>query len=430
MIFSVPPDPHAAPPATRVLLLFTTTGYNGQDFVEAARKLGVACALGTDRCHVLEDPWQDGAIPLRFEDPEGAAREIVAFARGNPIRAILSVGDRPTVIAALASQTLGLRHNPPEATAAARNKFRGRERFRAAGLRVPRFTRFPLDHDPRRAAAAAPFPCVLKPLCLSASRGVIRADDPAQFAAAFERIRALLLTPEIRMLKDEAADWILTEEFIQGAEVALEGLLDAGRLRPLALFDKPDPLDGPFFEETLYVTPSRLPDGPQTEIVREAERAAAALGLVHGPIHAELRLNAAGPWVLEVAARTIGGLCSRALRFGLGMSLEELVIRHALDMEIVPVREERAAGVMMLPIPRGGILKAVEGVDGARQVPGVEDVAITAKLDQDLVPLPEGSSYLGFIFARASSPHEVEAALRRAHRHLRFEIASILPVAR
>ena len=414
----------------RVLLLFTTTGYNGRDFAEAARKLGVAAVLGTDRCHLLEDPWHDGAIPVRFEDPEWAVAEILAFAREHPVHAIIPVGDRPTMVAALASKALGLRHNPPEAAAAARNKFLAREAFRAAGLRVPRFTRFPLDHDPRAAAGAAPFPCVLKPLCLSASRGVIRADDPAQFAAAFQRIRALLLTREIRLLQDGAADWIQVEEFIEGAEVALEGLLDGGRLRPLALFDKPDPLDGPFFEETLYVTPSRLPDRVQAEIVREVERAAAALGLVHGPIHAELRLNAAGPWVLEVAARTIGGLCSRALRFGLGMSLEELVIRHALEMEIVPVREERAAGVMMLPIPRGGILKAVEGVEEARQVPGIDDVAITAKLDQDLVPLPEGSSYLGFLFARSASPREVEAALRKAHRHLRFEIASILPVAR
>lgn len=413
----------------RVLLLFTTTGYNGQDFVAAARKLGVACMVGTDRCHVLEDPWGDGAIPLHFEDPQGAAREVVAFARAHPIHAIVSVGDRPTVTAAVASQALGLAHNPPEAVAEARNKFRARQRFRAAGLRVPRFTRFPIDHDPGEAASAFPFPCVLKPLCLSASRGVIRADGPGQFAAAFQRIRALLLTPEIRTLHDEAADWIQVEDFIPGTEVALEALLDRGRLRPLALFDKPDPLDGPLFEETLYVTPSRLPDRVQAEIVREAERAAAALGLAHGPIHAELRLNAGGPWVLEVAARSIGGLCSRALRFGLGMSLEELVIRHALGMEIAPVREERAAGVLMLPIPRGGVLKAVEGVEEARQVPGIEDVAITAKVDQDLVPLPEGSSYLGFVFARAASPHEVEAALRVAHGHLRFEIASSLPVA-
>jgi biotin carboxylase len=424
------PDNGSSSQPRRLLLLFTTTGYNGRDFVEAARKLGVAAVLGTDRCHLLEDPWHDGAIPVRFEEPEWAVAEILAFAREHPLHALIPVGDRPAVVAALASQALGLRHNPPQAAAATRNKFLAREAFRAAGLRVPRFTRFPLDGDPGAAAAAAPFPCVLKPLCLSASRGVIRADDPAQFVAAFRRIRGLLLTPEIRLLQDEAADWILVEEFIEGAEVALEGLLDGGRLRPLALFDKPDPLDGPFFEETLYVTPSRLPDRVQAGIVREAERAAAALGLVHGPIHAELRLNAAGPWVLEVAARTIGGLCSRALRFGLGMSLEELIIRHALGMEIAPDREKAAAGVMMIPIPRRGVLKGVEGEAEARGVPGIEDVAITAKPEQDLVPLPEGSSYLGFIFARAASPQEVEAALRKAHRHLRFDIVPSLPVTR
>ncbi|HYB74214.1 MAG TPA: ATP-grasp domain-containing protein [Candidatus Sulfotelmatobacter sp.] len=424
------PDNGSSSQARRVLLLFTTTGYNGRDFVEAAHKVGVAAVLGTDRCHLLEDPWRDGAIPVRFEEPGWAVGEIMAFAREHPIHAIIPVGDRPTVVAALASRALGLRHNPPEATAATRNKFLAREAFRAAGLRVPRFARFALDHDPAAAAAAAPFPCVLKPLCLSASRGVIRADDPVQFVAAFRRIRTLLLTPEIRLLQDEAADWILVEEFIEGAEVALEGLLEGGRLRPLALFDKPDSLDGPFFEETLYVTPSRLPDRVQNGIVREAERAAAALGLAHGPIHAELRLNAGGPWVLEVAARTIGGLCSRALRFGLGMSLEELIIRDALGMEVAPDREAAAAGVMMIPIPRGGVLKGVQGEAKARRVPGIEDVAITAKPDQDLVPLPEGSSYLGFIFARAASPQKVEGALRKAHRHLRFDIVPSLPVAR
>lgn len=421
-------SPQGCDTERRILLLFTTTGYEGRDFAAAARRLGVSCVLGTDRCHVLEDPWGDGAIPLRFEDPEGAAREIVEYARAHPIHAIVPVGDRPTVTAALASAALGLRHNPAEAAAAARSKFRARALFAAAGLGVPRFARFALDQDARQAAAAIPFPCVLKPLCLSASRGVIRADNPDQFVAAFRRIRDLLLTPEIRMLKDEAADWILAEEFIPGQEFALEGLLDGGRLRPLALFDKPDPLDGPFFEETLYVTPSRQPPGVQDDIIREAERAASALGLVHGPIHGELRLNAAGPWVLEVAARAIGGLCSRALRFGVGMSLEELIIRHALGMEIAPVREAPAAGVMMIPIPRGGVLKSVEGMNEARQVPGIDDVVITAKLDQELVPLPEGSSYLGFIFARATSPEEAEAALRQAHRRLRFGLVSRLPV--
>jgi biotin carboxylase len=414
----------------RVLLLFTTTGYNGRDFADAARALGLDCVLGTDRCQVLEDPWRDGALPLRFQDPEAAARAIIRSAQARPIHAIVSVGDQPTVTAALAAKALGLPHNPPEATRACRNKFRARQLWRAAGLRVPRFARFPVDADPGGLAEGVGFPCVLKPLCLSASRGVIRADDGEQFAAAFRRIRALLLLPEIRMLQDEAADWILAEAFVPGREVALEALLDGGRLRPLALFDKPDPLDGPFFEETIYVTPSRLPQGVQAEILRETERAAAALGLRHGPIHAELRVNAAGPWVLEVAARSIGGLCSRALRFGVGMSLEEVILRHALGLESPPPRERPAAGVMMIPIPRGGVLRGVEGLDEARGIPGIEEVTITAKLDQELVPLPEGSSYPGFIFARAASPERVEAALREAHRRLTFDIAARLPVAR
>jgi biotin carboxylase len=417
----------SAAPTKRLLLLFSTTGYEADDFVAAARKLGVAYVFGTDRCHVMEDPWQDGAIPLRFEDPEGGARAILEYARTTPIHAIVAVGDRPTLTGALACQALGLPHNPPEAAEAARNKFTGRQRFQAAGLPVPPFARFAIDQDPREALCHARFPCVLKPLALSASRGVIRADDPDEFVAAFRRIAALLRTPEIRVLREEAHDWILVEGFIEGREVALEGILDRGRLRPLALFDKPDPLDGPFFEETIYVTPSRLDQEVQAKIVQATERAAQALGLTHGPIHAELRVGSAGPWILEVAARSIGGLCSRVLRFGTGMSLEELVIRHAFGMDIGPFeREGCAAGVMMIPIPQAGIYRRVEGVEEALRTPGIEEITVSAKEGQKILPLPEGSSYLGFIFARGSSPQQVEDALRRAHKQLRFEIAPSL----
>ncbi len=244
-----------------VMLLFATTGYDGGDFVEAAHRLGVRCVLGTDRCHVLEDPWGDGAIPLRFEDPAGAAEKIAAYARTSPLDAVVPVGDRPTLAAAVAAAALGLPHNPPEAAAACRNKFLARQRFREAGLRVPWFTRFPLDAEPRALLAEVRFPCVLKPLCLTASQGVIRADSPEEFVAAFHRLRAILESPVVRRLKNPAADWILVEGFIPGREVAVEALLDRGVLRPLALFDKPDPLDGPYFEETIYVTPSRLPPG-------------------------------------------------------------------------------------------------------------------------------------------------------------------------
>lgn len=419
-----------ARPDRRLLLLFSTTGYEAGDFAAAAEKLGVACVFGSDRCHVMEDPWQDGALPLHFEDPEGSARTIVEFARTTPVHAIVAVGDRPTVTAALASRGLGLPHNPPEAAEVARNKFLARQRLQAAGLPVPPFTRFRIDQDPRAAARQVPFPSVLKPLALSASRGVVRADDPDEFVAAFRRIAGLLRTPEIRVLREEAHDWILVEGFIEGREVALEGLLDRGGLRPLALFDKPDPLDGPYFEETIYVTPSRLGRGVQKQIREATERAARALGLTHGPIHAELRVSRTGPRILEVAARAIGGLCSRVLRFGTGISLEELIIRHSLGMDIGPFqREDSAAGVMMIPIPHAGIYRGVKGLEEARRVPGVGEVTVSAKEGQKIVPLPEGSSYLGFIFARGPSPQQVEDALRQAHKDLLFDIVPTLEVA-
>jgi biotin carboxylase len=266
------------------------------------------------------------------------------------------------------------------------------------------------------------FPCVVKPLMLSASRGVIRADDEAQFVGAVRRLDRILQTSEVSVT-GEAARQILIERFVPGREVALEGLLVKGELHVLALFDKPDPLDGPFFEETIYVTPSRLPATVQAEIASCTSRAAQALGLQDGPVHAELRVNRHGPWVIEVAARSIGGLCSRTLRFGTGLSLEELILRHALGMEVPTLeRERRAAGVMMLPVPRAGVLKEVRGQAEALAVPGIDEVAITAHPGQDLVPLPEGASYPGFIFARAESPERVEAALREAHRRLEFVV--------
>jgi hypothetical protein len=252
---------------------------------------------------------------------------------------------------------------------------------------------------------------------------VIRADGEAQFVSAWRRIGMILADPEVVRRGGPAAREILVEEFVPGGEVALEGLLDRGSLRVLALFDKPDPLNGPYFEETIYVTPSRLPPAAQERIASVVSSAAGALGLVDGPIHAELRVRDGQAWVLEVAARSIGGLCSRTLRFGTGLSLEELILRHALGQTVEGVaRESRASGVMMIPIPRAGVLARVDGLEDARAVPSVTEVTISAHPGQSLVPLPEGSRYLGFLFARAESPAEVEAALRRAHEALRFRI--------
>jgi biotin carboxylase len=290
------------------MLLYTTTGYEAREFVHTARHLGVETVLGSDRCKVLDDPWEDDAVPLRFERPQEAVRRIVDLVGRQPVDAILPVGDTPLLSAAQASRRLGLLHNSPDAVLASRNKYLMRQRLQAAGAQVPSFRCFPMQTDPRLVQHEVPYPCVVKPLALSASQGIMRANTPSDFVAAFLRLRALLEGPEIRRKQDEANEGILVESFIPGVEVALEGLLTAGRLQPLALFDKPDPLNGPFFEETLYVTPSRLNSDLQTEVAGCAERAAHALGLCHGPLHAEFRVNGHGPWLLELAARPIGGL--------------------------------------------------------------------------------------------------------------------------
>src|SRR5215469_3124464 len=405
----------------RLLLVSPTTGYQARAFVDSAQRLGVELVLATDRCHVLDDPWGDRAIPLRFENPVEAARTLAEQAR---VDGIVALGDRQAHIAALAAEQMGVRYNSPASTQAARDKFLAHSCFRAAGLPVADFFRAEVERGAASAADRASFPCVLKPLGLSASRGVIRANDRTEFIAAFDRIARLLDDPEIARLGDEQRRFIQIENFIEGREFALEGILSAGSLRVLALFDKPDPLDGPYFEETVYVTPSRETAGTQREIIHATQQAIQALGLTEGPVHAEMRVNARGVWMLEVAARPIGGLCARVLP-----GLEELILRHAAGEDISSIRlPGDSAGAMMIPIPREGVYVDIEGVDEARSVAHVEDVVITAKPGQKLVPLPEGNSYLGFIFTRADTPGAAEHALRLAHERLRFEITSALPV--
>jgi biotin carboxylase len=379
--------------------------------------------VGSDRKQALEDLRPDTSLTLELSEPETAAAQIARFAAEHPLRAIIPTDDESAVVAAAASARLGLPHNPPEAASAARRKDELRRLLHAAGVRTPRYGLVPTDADPRAAAARQAYPCVLKPTFLAGSRGVIRANNPDEFDLAFRRIAALLSRPDVREKGREAAGQILTEEFVPGVEVAVEGLLLGGRLKILAIFDKPDPLEGPFFEETIYVTPSRLPKGSQRTIGRATTAAARALGLREGPIHAELRVNDDRCWIIELAARSIGGLCSRALHFGTGLSLEELILMHALGRDVEKLERERSpAGVMMIPIPRAGILREIRGLHEARQVPGIDDVTISATLGTPLVPLPEGSSYLGFIFAHAPTPARVENALREAHRRLTLVI--------
>jgi hypothetical protein len=419
----------------RVLILATTTGYQTRAFGEAAERLGVELVFATDRCHVIDDPWQDDAIPIRFYDQEASVAAILHAARARPLDGLLVVGDRPTVLAARVAGALGLPWHPPEAAAIARNKLRTRERMREAGLPVPWWLATSVQ-SPIPNPQSLLYPCVVKPLALSGSRGVMRANDPQEFLGAFERLRALMQSPGVRAERDEAHDTALVEGFIAGREYALEGLMQHGDLHVLAIFDKPDPLDGPFFEETIYVTPSAAEDPEQHAIVDAITRAARAIGLHHGPIHAECRVNNDGVFVLEVAARPIGGLCARSLRFAEKgvvpptlFPFEALLLRHALGQDVgASCRENDASGVMMIPIPRRGIYRGVEGVDAARAVPRVDDVQITAKADQLLLPLPEGASYLGFIFARAAAADAVERALRAAHARLRFAVDPEVPL--
>jgi biotin carboxylase len=423
---AVPTGREAGQRPRRVLLLATPASYGTRAFAGAAAGLGIEVVYGIDLPDELAARWR-ATVPLDFRNVASATARIVDYARLHPLDAILAIDDSGSVLAAEASVALGLRHNAPGAALAARNKLRMRERLTAAGVPCPSFDVVSADADPTELAQHVTYPCVVKPLLLSGSRGVIRADNPPEFNVAFRRLVRLLPPPDATADPDSRR--VLVEQFVPGAEVALEGLLVDGALQVLALFDKPDPLDGPFFEETIYVTPSRLPPDVQNAIADCAQRAADALGLYHGPVHAELRINAAGPWIIEAAGRSIGGLCSSVLQFGVDTCLEELVLRNAVGLELGSLeRVSRAAGVMMIPIPQAGILRGVSGVAEAEAVPGVEGVEITAKLNYPLVPLPEGESYLGFIFARADEPAAAEAALREAHGYLEFHIEEQIPL--
>jgi len=408
----------------RVMLLIPSASYRAPDFMEAAGRLGVDVVVGTDRRNPLQDESAGHLVELDFDEPDMGATQIEAYATLHPLDTIVAVDDGGQLLAARAARRLELPYNSVGSVEATRNKALLRQRIAAAGLPSPDAVVVPLEADPREAARAVTYPVVLKPLALAASQGVIRADDEAAFVAAFERIRAILVTPEAReQCGAPLADRVLVEGYIPGIEVSVEGLLDGGRLRTLAVFDKPDPLVGPYFEETIYVTPSRLSDDDQRSLLTTTEAACRALGLDTGPVHAELRLHEGQWYPIDIAARSIGGLCARTLSFGTGMSLEEILLRHAAGLDVPSYeRESTAAGVMMIPIPRAGTLRAVHGVAEAEAVPLIDSVTLSIHPGGRVLPLPEGTEYLGFIFARGGSPADVEQALRDAHARLDFEI--------
>jgi len=421
-------------PQKRLLLFATKLGYQTRSFNAAAEKLGVELAFITDRCRGLDDPWNDHALAARFDSPETAARGVLEAQRDLRVDGILALGDLPGPTAAYVARGLGMLHNHPASVEACRNKLRAREVFRDAGIPVPWFLGVSLKPAPEPALLGITYPCVLKPLSLSASQGVVRANNREEFVAGAARLKKLLDSPEMRATREPHLDEMLVEGYLPGTEVAVEALLTEGTLRMLAIFDKPDPLVGPYFEETIYVTPSRLPGTAQHAIAKSLQSAVRALGLTHGPVHAEFRLHEQGVWPIEVAPRPIGGLCARALRFHIAdgeeeIGLEELLLRHALRLPGGDaIREAAASGVMMIPVPHSGILENVEGEESARQVPGITSLEITARLHDYIAAWPEGSSYLGFLFARADTPAEAESALRSAHAQLKFTLTPRLPV--
>src|SRR6202030_571641 len=369
----------------RILLFTAKLGYQTRAFDAAAKKLGVELVFVTDRCHQLDDPWHDRAVPVRFEAPEEAAYSVMQEQSGKRVDGVLALGDRPTLAAAYVARGLGIEHNHPASVEACRSKLRLREVFRDAGLPMPWFRSVPLQAIPEPALMGMAYPCVLKPISLSASQGVVRVNNREEFLAGANRLKRLLDSAEIQATREANLDRMIVEEYLPGREGAVEGVLTSGELRVLAIFDKPDPLEGPYFEETIYVTPSRLEETEQEMIKASFVEATRALGLTHGPVHGEFRLNERGVWPIEVAARPIGGVCARALRFQLEnetetIGVEEVLLRHALNLPgRDSPRETAASGVLMIPVPRSGVLEKVDGAEEARAVVGVTELEITAR---------------------------------------------------
>jgi biotin carboxylase len=387
--------------------------------------MGLDVLIGSRGEHSLTTEVSRG-LHLDLDNPVEALNRILAAAAENPFVGILGSDDSTVELAAQAAQQLDLPHNPPEAARLSRRKDLARAHLSLAGCPVPIHCLIDLRKPLHQQIAGLPWPCVIKPLNLSASRGVIRVNTPDEFIPACERVARIIAEASEEFERTH----LLVEEYIEGAEVAFEGYLQQGELSTLALFDKPDPLVGPFFEETIYVTPSRLDSTVQARIQARVAQACSAYGLCTGPVHAELRINNEDAWILEVAARTIGGDCARTLDRDDELNLEGLTIALATGRPAEAPPLEGARGVMMLPIKQAGLLRRVEGINAASRVAGIEKVDIIVREGHQLVPLPEGNQYPGYLFARADTPERVVEALRNAHARLNFVVAPVFPLRR
>lgn len=404
----------------RVLLIAPRDSYRIAPYLSAAEKLGIEVQLASEGLHTPTG-LETAGLRIDFDQPGSSQEKLLAIARDLAWNAVIGADDSSVELAASVSAALGLRHNPPQAVRYARRKDLARQQLAARGVPVPEYWLIDLVQPLTPQLSSITYPCVAKPVALSGSRGVIRANNQRELEQTIARIQTILS----HHADSAERNSVLVEAFIPGQEVAVEGMLNDGQFTALAIFDKPDPLDGPYFEETYYITPSRHSESVQEAVTTTVARACEAYGLREGPVHAECRINEQGVWVLEVAARTIGGLCGRLLRFGTGYGLEELVLTQALGERISLRQASGGAGVLMIPIPQAGILRRVEGLMAARAVPGIEDAVIDVREGYELVPLPEGSSYLGFIYARADTPAAAETALREAHANLRIVVAPL-----
>ncbi len=409
--------------APTVLLVAPATSYRIEAFVRAAARIGVTMVIATDV------PAASGSFGLpvhrvSFTDAEASLAALGAVR----FDGVVAVDERSAWLAARFAEAGVVRgaFHSASGVLAARDKRKMRAALLAAGVSVPRFA--VLAAGAQVHALGVELPGVVKPSMLSGSQWVIRANDATELDHAAARTRAILARHDSPLCAEPGFFELLLESYVDGEEVAVEGLMRAGELELLAVFDKPDPLCGPYFEETLYIAPSRKSREVVASVVATAVAAARALGLCDGPIHAELRVGERGPVLIEIAARSIGGLCSRALSHLVG-SLEERLLRGAAGLPLEPLRREPPAiGVMMIPVPRSGVLCAVSGVEEACRVPGVDAVTMTVAVGESVRTLPEGNSYFGFVFAHASEPGAVEQALREAHAALRFSLTPLLPL--
>ncbi len=409
-------------PRDRVLVIAPHGSYRTAPFLAAAKQLNVDVLIASQGEHSIVSDYVQG-LHVDFQEIEQTIATIVAEADKQAFTGIIGTDDVITELAASIAEKLHLPHNPPQAVKIAQRKDLARLCLKQSSVNIPAFDLLNINKPVSQQAINVEFPAVIKPVALSASRGVIRVNTPLELEQAVERV-AKMLSKELHVDKSLREN-VLLEEFIPGKEVAVEAMLNKGELEVLAIFDKPDPLDGPFFEETYYITPSSFSEKIQQEIKHTVLQVCQAYGLREGPVHAECRINEKGVWILEVAARTIGGMCGRLLSLGTGYSLEELVLLHAMGKPVKANPMQSAAGVLMIPIPTAGILKRVEGILAAQRVPFINELSIEVREGYELLPLPEGNNYLGFIFAEAPTAKEAEQALRDAHDCLNIVVAPL-----